>query len=321
MKTAAILTLAAVSIFTVFLITSAPSSDVESQFQDFLNTYRVGYANTNEYSYRLGVFQQNLETIARLNRENESAVFAVNQFADRTPEEMQTMMGFRDGFKSCPSTQTKTQAPKTLSFQNLYTHVKNQASCGSCWAFSATASFEGRFALKNGQKQVTEEFSEQQLVDCDHESSGCGGGLMDFAYHYLSQGHAFCHEGDYQYHARDETCHDSTCKTSATVDKSNYCTDLNVNSNDIIGELVNGPIAVAVDASSWSFYSGGVVTSKTCGTGLNHGVTLVAANMEDGSITIRNSWGGSWGEKGHIRVKISDNACGWQNVASVPNIA
>jgi C1A family cysteine protease len=321
MKTAAILTLAAVSIFTVLLITSAPSSGVESQFQDFLNTYRVGYANTNEYSYRLGVFQQNLETIARLNRENDSAVFAVNKFADRTPEEMQAMRGFRDGFKSCPSTQTKTQAPKTVSFQDLYTEVKDQAQCGSCWAFSATAAFEGRFALKNGLTKVAEEFSEQQLVDCDPESSGCNGGLMDFAYHYLSQGHTFCHEGEYQYHARTESCHDSICQTTATVDKTNYCTDLNVNSDDIIGELVNGPVAVAVDADIWSYYSGGVVTSKTCGTSLDHGVTLVAANVEDGYVTIRNSWGPDWGESGHIRVKISDNACGWQNVASVPNFA
>jgi C1A family cysteine protease len=323
MKTASILTLAVVSIFTVFLFTSSPTSDVEGQFQDFLSTYRVGYSSTNEYSYRLSVFKQNLETIARLNRESDSAVFAVNKFADKTAEEMKAMMGFRDGFKSCPSTQTKTYTPKTISFQNLYTEVKDQGQCGSCWAFSATAAFEGRYALKNGQKAVSEEFSEQQLVDCDTNSNGCNGGLMDLAYGYLSQGHSFCHEEEYSYQAKDENCRDSICKTTATLNKDNYCTDLNTEAEDIIGELVNGPIAVAVDATSWQFYSGGIMKSTDCGTSLNHGVTLVAADLDITTpiIIIRNSWGAGWGENGHIKLQYKNDTCGWTQVASIPNIA
>ena len=57
--------------------------------------------------------------------------------------------------------------------------IKNQAACGSCWAFASMAALESRQLIQGDGKAW--DLSEQQLVDCctseygDWESSGCNG--------------------------------------------------------------------------------------------------------------------------------------------------
>lgn len=60
--------------------------------------------------------------------------------------------------------------------------VKNQGQCGSCWSFAATATIEGRYAIKHGSK-VT--LSEQQMVDCTTGCNGCSGGWASTALQYV----------------------------------------------------------------------------------------------------------------------------------------
>jgi hypothetical protein len=313
MKTAIIIALVGLAATALFM-TSGPSSSVETEFRSFLESHRVGYGTTGEYSYRLGVFADNLNRIEQLNRENPQATFAVNMFADRTTEEMKVMMGFNAPAKSAQPVHTPAKNGESVNWASMWDSVKNQGSCGSCWAFSATAAFEARYQLAHGSKHADLSFAEQELVDCDTQSSGCNGGLMDFAFEYL-QNKGFCQESEYPYTARDGTCQDTKC-TSGPQDKA--FTDIPAGNEDaLLAELANGPVSVAVDANTWSFYSGGIMSK--CGSDLDHGVTLIAADFDEESVTIRNSWGSGWGESGMIRLAMNKNMCGYANAASVPS--
>lgn len=69
----------------------------------------------------------------------------------------------------------ETGIPTSVDWTKLgaVNKVKDQGQCGSCWAFSVTASLEGMAAIKT--KKLLD-LSEQQLVDCDTTSYGCEGG-------------------------------------------------------------------------------------------------------------------------------------------------
>merc|ERR1719232_2468313 len=69
-----------------------------------------------------------------------------------------------------------------------------------------------------------------------------------------------------------------------------------------------GPLAVAVYASGWGSYMGGVYDgcSYDSNIALNHAVQLVGygSDAAEGDYWIvRNSWGTRWGEDGYIRLQ------------------
>nr|ACH56227.1 cathepsin S-like cysteine proteinase [Radopholus similis] len=210
--------------------------------------------------------------------------------------------------------------------KGLVTEVKDQGQCGSCWAFSTTGSLGGAHAKATG-KLVS--LSEQNLVDCSSENSVHEHGLMDVAFDYIEENGGIDTERSYPYRGYEQyRCKYSKRNVGATM--ASYVDLPSGDEQELkIAVATQGPISVAIDASSDSFqlYESGVYKDKQCGnrrSNLDHGVLLVGygTDPKHGDYWIvKNSWSAAWGEKGYIRMARNNrNMCGIATMASYPQV-
>ena len=299
-------------------------NELDIQFFKFIAEHGKQYKTAQEVKLRFDQFKKNLGEIKKLIKSGDlTHDVAVNYMADWTAEEYKSLLNYR----SRPhSVRTTLKSNLNQMFDHVdwnqrgyVSAVKDQGSCGSCWAFSAVAPLESAYAIKKDLKNNDIPlFSEQQIVDCSHEfgSLACDGGFMEGAMeHWLK--HTPVLQSEYPYTGVEGTCkEDSIIKTTKSPVKNideYYMLEEDKNGEEIMHAIQDGPISVAVDASglSFQFYSKGVVTNCK-NTGLNHGVTAVGYGSESGKefFLIKNSWGSRWGDKGFIKLGVSGNNCG-----------
>merc|ERR1719265_28682 len=70
----------------------------------------------------------------------------------------------------------RDNAPASSDWTGAISAVKDQGSCGSCWAYSTIEGIETAYWFANGRPDVFELFSDQQIISCDSNDGGCNGG-------------------------------------------------------------------------------------------------------------------------------------------------
>jgi C1A family cysteine protease len=298
-------------------VQETPIENIKMMFDQFKTDFQKKYEAHEEESRFLN-FVETVRTIRQRNQEEKakggSAQHGITRFADLSKDEFKARyLTYQPLSSSERSNSTSVKIPKYQGTDSLVdwagvytTPVKDQGYCGSCWAFAASEQIESEAMRELG---VTYTLSAQQLVECDKTSLGCNGGLQERAYNYVKRKGGIETEADYPY-----TSGAAGEEGECSADSSKYVLGLEgyetLHDESSMTDYVKstGPVSIAIDASTWSTYTGGILTD--CGTDINHAVQLVGVDTEAGYWKVRNSWSESWGESGYIRLAYGQDTCG-----------
>lgn len=220
------------------------------------------------------------------------------------------------GFIPPPGSFSGTRAPMATQFMPLATRfdwreagrvtpVKNQGSCGSCYAFASAACFESRLLVEGAG---TFDFSENNIKECEWFGSSCGGGNDWIVANMLSTKGTVLESCD-PYVAGDVDC-SGDCAYEKTLLDWQVISFSEVPSVDVLKSYVStyGPIYTTMYAgnrdawySEFQRYDGSYTLYHPGGEVPNHAVLIVGWDDSlvhaggKGAWIVKNSWGTRWG--------------------------
>lgn len=189
------------------------------------------------------------------------------------------------------------------AYTGVYTPVKNQGSCGSCWAFGTLGAMEAAYKLKYG---TTLDLSEQYLVSCNTLGYGCDGGWFAFA---MCKSPGAILESCFPYKAVDAPC--SYCSNPTRYSVPSYGSVSTTTAKIKQAIYTYGSVAASVYVNSYfQAYKSGVFSG--CGTGsVNHAIVLCGWDDAKGAWLLKNSWGTGWGLQGFMWIKYGCSRVGY----------
>ena len=185
--------------------------------------------------------------------------------------------------------------------------VKNQGTCGSCWAFASVAIVENV-----GDKS---DLAEQVIISCVSES-GCYGGWYGYALEYIGNS-GIPPEACYPYTASNGNC-SNMCNDPEYLEKvSQYDTysrwgDPDGSTVDNLKALLqSGPVCASMlvpEGTSFTGYSGGIYnySGGPIPEERGHAILVVGYDESQQYFKVKNSWGTWWGEGGYFRIAYDD---------------
>jgi cathepsin L len=338
--------------------------DVDNHFKKFIGKHGRDYQHGSaEYKMRKAFFAERLKKVREHNSDpNRLWKAAVTRFSDQSDSERKAVLGYRRGPSRASGAASSGQSLLEISnkkvddekdWSNLRVaqHVKDQGSCGSCWAVTTVSTLEAHYEIHIAKDGPIKRFSAQQTLECTpnpHEcggQGGCKGATVELGMGYIKE-NGIATEEEEPYLGHDGDCpvqgatsdfltamgngqeadsllglatRASPAHTGGAAFGFHGFTTLPQNKGGpLVEALQAGPVAVSASAGPWQEYSSGVFNSCQKDAVVDHAITLYGYGTDNGVKywKILNSWGPSWGEDGYVRLlRHDDDAehCGWDN--------
>lgn len=268
----------------------------------------------NGYTYSVGI--------------NPAMQYSIEQLCPNVPDIPTSTKYLLPNYSSRNLKKPTAQDPLPTGYTGIYTPIKDQQGCGSCWAFSTCAQMETAIKKNEG---ITVNVSEQFLVSCNEEGYGCSGGYFMHDMH-VAPGAIL--ESCFPYSATDAPCHcgNSLSSISGFIPDPPPCTpcpypysiqgwtwvgnETSVANTDDIKQAIMtyGAVISRVyvdDGGHFQAYSDGVYNHCVNDQGLNHQVQIVGWSDLYSAWRIKNSWGTGWGEYGFMWITYGCSKIGY----------
>lgn len=230
--------------------------------------------------------------------------------------------------------------------ENWMTPVKNQGSCGSCWAFSAVGSMEALFNIASGDPNLDLDFSEEALINDYNPSTGqdcCGGGIYnpflltqfmgipseDCLFYDLYSFNCICipeddpDPDDCQCNYGNPYCSNSNIgdlcvdyeETLTYIDSSEYYST-GLSDLEIKQKIVeNGPVSTIMYLSGEFIGGTDIYTCENLSNPFAHGIVIAGYDDEQGYWVIKNGYGVGFAENGYFYIPYGECNVGYSNLA------